>query len=112
MGAGLSATADDAPQAAARNPLPPEQNSGQQPSSKSPRAEAQSGVSPSASDHGTIRFRDSSTTYVSSAHWAAILDSIAELKNHFFQEDDEDDEPAPDPVQPQINFPVSQLLYR
>lgn len=30
------------------------------------------------------------TSYVGSAHWTAILDSIAELKHHFEDEDDGD----------------------
>lgn len=91
---------------------PPDQSSGQQlpeqPRTSRPRT--QRGVSPSPSDYGSLSIRDSSVAYVSSAHYGAILDSIAELKHHFAQEDEEE-ESMPDPVQPQTKFPVPHLLH-
>ncbi|EMR71009.1 putative fungal specific transcription factor domain protein [Eutypa lata UCREL1] len=78
---------------------------------KPSRSGTQRGVSPSPSDYGSLSIRQSGVTYVSSAHWVAILDSIAELKHNFAQEE-EADEPPPDPVlQQQTTFPVPQLLY-
>lgn len=78
---------------------------------KTSRSGTQRGVSPSPSDYGSLSIRQSGVTYVSSAHWVAILDSIAELKHNFAQEE-EADEPPPDPVlQQQTTFPVPQLLY-
>lgn len=32
-------------------------------------------------ENGSIKIRDSEVTYASNAHWAAVLDSIAELRN-------------------------------
>lgn len=92
---------------------PSDQNAGQQQLSERPRASrlrTQRGVLPSPSDYGSLSIRDSGVAYVSSAHYGAILDSIAELKNQFAQEDDEE-ESAPDPVQPQTKFPLPHLLY-
>ena len=44
---------------------------------------------PAMSDtFGRISLENHETSYVSSAHWTAILDSIAELKNHFEDDDD------------------------
>ena len=74
------------------------------------RFETQREVSPSPSDYGSIRIRESGVSYVSSVHWAAVLDSITELRHHFEQ----DDEPNTDssyPVQLQAPFPGPQLLY-
>ncbi|MCJ1380892.1 hypothetical protein MMC17_004001 [Xylographa soralifera] len=67
-------------------------------------------VSPSPSDYGSIRNQESGVSYVSSAHWAAVLDSIAELRDHFEQED-EFHPLISDNVQLQANFPSPQLLY-
>ena len=38
---------------------------------------------------GRISLENHETSYVGSAHWTAILDSIAELKDHFEDEDDD-----------------------
>lgn len=51
------------------------------------RKETQHEVPPSPSDYGTIRIQESGTSYVSSAHWVAVLDSIAQLRDHFAHED-------------------------
>ncbi|KAI8626300.1 fungal-specific transcription factor domain-containing protein [Xylariaceae sp. FL1651] len=42
----------------------------------------------SVSDHGSMKLSHAGASYVSSAHWAAILDGIAELKEHFEKEED------------------------
>lgn len=67
-------------------------------------------VSPSPSDHGTIRIRRARLSYVGSSHWAAVLDSITELRNHFAQKEDAQHQ-AIDPVVPQTSFPKPQLFY-
>lgn len=67
-------------------------------------------VSPSPSDYGSIRIHDSGVSYVSSAHWEAVLDSIAELRNHLSGEG-EADERSFEPVQVQSSHPSPQLLY-
>lgn len=43
--------------------------------------------SPSVSDGGSLQLTSSGTNYVNSAHWAAVLDRIADLKDHFEQEE-------------------------
>lgn len=65
--------------------------------------EARPDVSPCPSDYGSIKIRESGSRYVSNAHWAAVLDSIAELKDHFERDEE--------PTHPQIQFPGPQLLY-
>ncbi|KAI0478050.1 fungal-specific transcription factor domain-containing protein [Xylaria cf. heliscus] len=40
-----------------------------------------------ATDHGTMKLNGKEATYVSSGHWAAILDGISELKEYFEQEE-------------------------
>lgn len=72
--------------------------------------ETQRDVSPSPSDYGSIRIQRTGVSYVSSAHWAAVLDSIAELRTHFAQEDATNSR-LPDPVEPLVNFPKPRLLY-
>lgn len=39
--------------------------------------------SPAPSDCGSMRVTSSESRYVGGAHWAAILDGIADLKEHF-----------------------------
>ncbi|KAI4123355.1 MAG: hypothetical protein LQ338_005308 [Usnochroma carphineum] len=39
------------------------------------------------SDHGSMRVSDSELHYVGGDHWTAILDSIADLKDHFDREE-------------------------
>ncbi|KAJ2894140.1 Fungal-specific transcription factor protein [Zalerion maritima] len=55
---------------------------------------AESRASPSPSDYGSIRIRESGVSYVGSSHWAAILDSIADLRDHFDEEEAECPAPA------------------
>ncbi|RYP70279.1 hypothetical protein DL771_005582 [Monosporascus sp. 5C6A] len=69
----------------------------------------QRGISPSPSDCGSIKVRESGVSYVSSAHWAAVLDSIAELKHHFAE--DEAYARIPDPIQSQAGLARPQLFY-
>lgn len=64
----------------------------------------------SPSDHGRIKIRESGASYVSTAYWAAILDSIAELRDHL-EEDEEQTMLTPNTVQPHADFPCPQLLY-
>lgn len=45
-------------------------------------AHDQSQVLPSPFDYGTIRMSESGMAYFSNMYWAAILDRIAQLKNH------------------------------
>ncbi|KAJ5947158.1 Fungal-specific transcription factor protein [Penicillium verhagenii] len=66
--------------------------------------------SPSPSDYGSIRLQGSGVSYVSSAHWTAVLDSIDELRDHFEQEDNSR-MIGSDAIQPQVSFPSPQLLY-
>ena len=54
------------------------------------------GVSP-ASDCGSLRLNGAGANYVNSAHWAAILDEIAELKDHINDEQNVDEEANPQP---------------
>ncbi|RYP19262.1 hypothetical protein DL765_003463 [Monosporascus sp. GIB2] len=54
--------------------------------------------------------RESGVSYVSSAHWAAVLDSIAELR-HYFAEEDEAYERIPDPIQSQASLARPHLFY-
>lgn len=70
--------------------------------------EIQRQVSPSPSDYGSIRIQKSAISYVSSAHWAAVLDSIAGLRDHF-EQDDESHNLDSDMLQP--SFPSPHLLY-
>ena len=51
--------------------------------------EANATISSVPLDGGCMKFNSSGTgKYVSSSHWAAILDSIAELKDHFEKEEE------------------------
>ncbi|EAW07625.1 fungal specific transcription factor domain-containing protein [Aspergillus clavatus NRRL 1] len=72
--------------------------------------ETQHDVSPSPSDYGSFRTPETGVNYVSSSHWAAVLDSITDLRNHIAR--DEEAHPRMlDPVQPPASFPKPQLLY-
>lgn len=51
--------------------------------------EANANISSGPLDGGCMRFNSLGTAnYVGSSHWAAVLDSIAELKEHFEQEEE------------------------
>ncbi|KAI1132608.1 fungal-specific transcription factor domain protein [Nemania abortiva] len=73
-------------------------------------AEPPRDVSPTPSDNGSIRIQQATVSYVNSSHWAAVLDSIADLRSHLAQEE-ETHTRIPDPLQPQTSFPKPQLLY-
>lgn len=45
-------------------------------------------VSPAHSEHGSMRLHSHGTNYVGSFHWAAVLDSISELKDHYEEEEE------------------------
>jgi hypothetical protein len=67
-------------------------------------------VSPSPSDQGALSIRSARFSYVGSSHWAAVLDSITELRNYLAQEEDAINL-APDLDPSPISFPKPQLLY-
>ncbi|KAI1418331.1 hypothetical protein F5Y13DRAFT_148997 [Hypoxylon sp. FL1857] len=46
--------------------------------------------SPTPSEPGSIRVHSHGANYVSSVHWAAVLDSISELKDHYEKEKEEE----------------------
>ncbi|KAF3480259.1 fungal specific transcription factor domain-containing protein [Arthroderma uncinatum] len=63
-----------------------------------------------ASDSGSMRLTTSGASYVNSSHWAAILDEIAEIKDHFEREKEVQASPPPS----DLSFPgwtSPQLLY-
>lgn len=45
-------------------------------------------LSVASSDHGSIHLTSHNATYVNSVHWAAVLDSISELKDHYEKEEE------------------------
>ncbi|KUM60488.1 hypothetical protein ACN42_g6629 [Penicillium freii] len=45
-------------------------------------------VSPAPSEHGSMRLHSHGTNYVGSFHWAAVLDSISELRDHYEEEEE------------------------
>ncbi|OQE24862.1 hypothetical protein PENFLA_c009G06993 [Penicillium flavigenum] len=72
--------------------------------------ETQHNVSPSPSDYGSFRTPETGINYVSSSHWAAVLDSITDLRDHISR--DEEAHPLVlDTVRPTASFPKPQLLY-
>ncbi|KAJ5469873.1 Transcription factorfungi [Penicillium desertorum] len=72
--------------------------------------ETQHEVSPSPSDYGSFRTPETGINYVSSSHWAAVLDSITDLRDHISR-DEEAHSRVSDPVRPTASFPEPQLLY-
>ncbi|EFR01673.1 fungal specific transcription factor domain-containing protein [Nannizzia gypsea CBS 118893] len=48
-----------------------------------------------ASDYGSIRLTASGTSYVNSTHWAAILNEISDIKDHFEREEEAQVGPQP-----------------
>ena len=70
-------------------------------------------VSSQANNYGSMKLSDSNLRYVNSAHWAAVLDGIAELKSHFEREDEDREKyharRISDP--PHFNSMGPQLLY-
>ena len=73
-------------------------------------SESEHQILPSPSDHGSISVRRERVSYVGSSHWAAVLDSITELRNHFAQEEDAHDMTPSPPLSP-LSFPRPRLLY-
>ncbi|KAJ5498179.1 hypothetical protein N7453_007230 [Penicillium expansum] len=72
--------------------------------------DTQHDVSPSLSDYGSFRTPETSVNYVNSSHWAAILDSITDLRNHITR----DEEAYPmvlGTVRQPASFPKPKLLY-
>lgn len=45
-------------------------------------------TSPASSERGSMRLYSHGANYVSSVHWAAVLDSISELKDHYEKEEE------------------------
>ncbi|KAF7175026.1 hypothetical protein CNMCM7691_005494 [Aspergillus felis] len=77
--------------------------------SASPYADLSKGNSP-ASDCGSLQLTQSSTNYVNSAHWAAVLDGIADLKIQLDEEEEvQNDTPLDEPPFAQRGGP--RLLY-
>lgn len=68
---------------------------------------------PAPSEHGSIprRMHSHDVNYVSSVHWAAVLDSISELKDHYEKEKEEEARSlaTSDHIQP--HSPGPRLLY-
>jgi hypothetical protein len=81
-----------------------------QPAPTSLESEAEQAIAASPSEHGSINIRRARPSYVSSSHWAAIFDSITELRSHFSQEEDAFDQ-APNMALPPASVPRPQLLY-
>ncbi|CAG8900506.1 unnamed protein product [Penicillium egyptiacum] len=72
--------------------------------------ETQHDVSSSPSDYGSFRTPETGVNYVSSSHWAAVLDSITDLRDHMSREEEAHPRGL-DPVRPTASFPKPQLLY-
>ncbi|KAI1743174.1 fungal-specific transcription factor domain protein [Xylaria scruposa] len=68
-------------------------------------------VSPTPSDVGSIKIQQMTVSYVNGSHWAAVLDSIADLRNHLAQEEETYPRDS-DPLQLPTSSPKPQLLYR
>lgn len=45
-------------------------------------------TSPAPSEHGSMRLHSHGANYVGSFHWAAVLDSISELRDHYEEEEE------------------------
>ncbi|KAJ5553395.1 Fungal-specific transcription factor protein [Penicillium frequentans] len=92
-----------------RVPSTPARSTGDSPAAELPLEENLPEVAPSPSDYGSIRIQESGVSYVSSSHWAAVLDSIAELRDHLEQDVKLRETITYDP-NPHL-FPSPQLLY-
>ncbi|KAI0857676.1 fungal-specific transcription factor domain protein [Xylaria cubensis] len=68
-------------------------------------------VSPTPSDVGSIKIQQMTVSYVNSSHWAAVLDSIADLRNHLAKEEETYPRDS-DSLQLPASSPKPQLLYR
>ncbi|EAW07415.1 fungal specific transcription factor domain-containing protein [Aspergillus clavatus NRRL 1] len=71
-----------------------------------------------ASDCGSLQHTQSSTNYVNSSHWAAVLDGIAELKNHLDENGEVQDDTSLDDMSfaeqggPQLLYGCSRLVTK
>ncbi|KAF2175888.1 fungal-specific transcription factor domain-containing protein [Zopfia rhizophila CBS 207.26] len=71
-----------------------------------------------ASDCGSMQLTSSGASYVNSAHWAAVLDGIAELKDHFEKEEEVpassrlSDPSFPDWTGPQLLYGCTKLATK
>ena len=69
-------------------------------------------------DYGSMKLSNSGASYVNSAHWAAVLDRIAELKDHFEKEEEThvarrlSDPPYPDLTGPQLLYGCLQYATK
>ncbi|KAH6874083.1 fungal-specific transcription factor domain-containing protein [Thelonectria olida] len=69
-------------------------------------------------DYGSMQLTGGGASYVSSAHWAAVLDGIAELKDHFDNEEamhpdhQAGETPCPDATGPQLLYGCPKLATR
>ncbi|KAJ5190101.1 hypothetical protein N7472_009115 [Penicillium cf. griseofulvum] len=63
------------------------------------------------SDHGSMRLTKSGASYVHGTHWAAVLDGIAELKDHFDRDDEARVHPLGTAQPPQVNMSGPQLIH-
>ncbi|KAF5591817.1 transcriptional regulatory [Fusarium pseudoanthophilum] len=64
-----------------------------------------------ADDYGSMRSTGGGANYVVSSHWAAVLDGIAELKDHFDSEDEAAHSDVLDVESPTAEMTGLQLLY-
>lgn len=65
--------------------------------------------SPSPSESVNIHITRGGTSYVTDAHWAAVLDGIADIKSHFENEEKLEDHQPPNPAYHEPTGPL--LLY-
>lgn len=75
--------------------------------------------SPPPSESNSVYLTEFETTYVISAHWAAVLDGIAELKTHFEEEQKQldthplvEEPPLPSQAGPQLLYGCSRLVTK
>lgn len=73
-------------------------------------SESRRNVSPSPSDYGSFRNKEKAVSYVSSSHWAAVLDSITDLRNHLAQEEDAALQ-TPESIRQETETVKPQLFY-
>ncbi|RYP65658.1 hypothetical protein DL771_008210 [Monosporascus sp. 5C6A] len=74
--------------------------------------------SPPTSECGSMQLTKSGASYVNSAHWAAVLDGIAEIKDHFEKEEEVQasrrlsEPPYPDWTGPQLLYGCPKLATK
>lgn len=73
------------------------------PQDLAPTSPDQTKASSSASHRGSMQLSNAGTSYVDSAHWTAVLDGIAELKDHLEKgEETQESRPLPEQMGPQL----------